>query len=26
LKAGEQIGVAGTKSGTADDARLIAIK
>lgn len=26
LKAGEQIGVAGTKDGTADDARLIAIK
>jgi hypothetical protein len=26
LKAGEQIGVAGTKAGSADDARLIAIK
>jgi hypothetical protein len=26
LKAGEQIGVAGTKDGSADDARLIAIK
>jgi hypothetical protein len=26
LKTGEQIGVAGTKEGTADDARLIAIK
>jgi hypothetical protein len=26
LKAGEQIGVAGTKDGSADDARLIAVK
>ena len=26
LKAGEQIGVAGTKDGSADDARLVAIK